>query len=86
TALYDNLYPSRIIIGDTTDAAKEIGALFFRNVWDKEVPVLYTSENEAEAIKLFANTYLALRFAYFNELDTFAQINGLESRQIIECL
>lgn len=84
TALYDNLYPSRIIIGDTTDAAKEIGALFLRNVWDKEVPVLYTSENEAEAIKLFANTYLALRVAYFNELDTFAQINGLESRQIIE--
>ncbi|MGO3073256.1 MAG: nucleotide sugar dehydrogenase [Pseudolactococcus laudensis] len=84
TALYDNLYPSRIIIGDTTDAAKEIGALFLRNVWDKEVAVLYTGETEAEAIKLFANTYLALRVAYFNELDTFAQINGLESRQIIE--
>ncbi|MGO2243868.1 MAG: nucleotide sugar dehydrogenase [Pseudolactococcus laudensis] len=84
TALYDNLYPSRIIIGDTTDAAKEIGSLFLRNVWDKEVPVLYTGETEAEAIKLFANTYLALRVAYFNELDTFAQINGLESRQIIE--
>lgn len=84
TALYDNLYLSRIIIGDTTDAAKEIGALFLRNVWDKEVAVLYTGETEAEAIKLFANTYLALRVAYFNELDTFAQINGLESRQIIE--
>nr|WP_196497841.1 nucleotide sugar dehydrogenase [Lactococcus lactis] len=84
TALYDNLYPSRIIIGNTNDAAKEIGALFLRNVWNKEVPVLYTGETEAEAIKLFANTYLALRVCYFNELDTFAQINGLESRQIIE--
>ena len=84
TALYDNLYPSRIIIGDTTDVAKEIGALFLRNVWDEEVTVLYTGETEAEAIKLFANTYLALRVAYFNELDTFAQINGLESKEIIE--
>ena len=84
TALYDNLYPSRIIIGNTTDAAKEVADLFLRNVWDKKAPVLYTGETEAEAIKLFANTYLALRVAYFNELDTYAEMKGLDSQSIIQ--
>ncbi|GAX46580.1 nucleotide sugar dehydrogenase [Pseudolactococcus reticulitermitis] len=86
TALYDNLYPSRIVIGDTSNAAREIGDMFLRNTWDKDVSVLYTGETEAEAVKLFSNTYLALRVAYFNELDTFAQINGLKSKQIIEAM